>query len=168
MLSEAGIPIGPWTGISNDDVLVNAGIAGDNLTRVLYALKNDCPSELYWFSGTIRPSFGIGTYSDGSKILTQYTAKFVVADLYQKDGNEYIVDSSSVQIADTGIVPGGGVGNKRDEISKKTLGIPVISIGVPTVTIFPSDIDFIVTPKEIDKLIENMSDVISEAINMSL
>ena len=76
--------------------------------------------------------------------------------------------SSSIQIADTGIVPGGGIGNKREEISKNTLGIPVVAIGVPTVTMFPSDIDFIVTPKEIDKLIENMSEIISDAINMSL
>lgn len=36
--------------------------------------------------------------------------------------------SSTIQISDTGIVPGAGVGNKRKEISKNTLGIPVIAI----------------------------------------
>ena len=41
--------------------------------------------------------------------------------------------SSTVQLADTGIVPGAGVGNARNEISQKTLGIPVIAIGVPMV-----------------------------------
>ena len=41
--------------------------------------------------------------------------------------------SSTIQIADTGIVPGAGVGNTRKEISKNTLGIPVIAIGIPTV-----------------------------------
>lgn len=41
--------------------------------------------------------------------------------------------SSSVQLADTGIVPGAGVDNTRKEISIKTLGIPVIAIGIPTV-----------------------------------
>lgn len=41
--------------------------------------------------------------------------------------------STTIQIADTGIAPGGGVGNKRMELSKATLGIPVIAIGVPTV-----------------------------------
>lgn len=76
--------------------------------------------------------------------------------------------SSSVQITDTGIVPGGGVGNKREELSQNTLGIPVVAIGVPTVTMFPNDEDFIVTPKEIDELIVNMSEVVSDAINMSL
>lgn len=41
--------------------------------------------------------------------------------------------TSTIQICDTGICPGAGVGNNRREISEKTLGIPVIAIGVPTV-----------------------------------
>ena len=41
--------------------------------------------------------------------------------------------SSTIQLSDTGIVPGAGVGNTRKELSKKTLGIPVIAIGIPTV-----------------------------------
>lgn len=118
--------------------------------------------------------------------------------------------SSSIQIADTGIVPGAGVENTRKEISKKTLGIPVIAIGIPTVVdlatitnecidifieslqekamsndylnklkendnyeeikeaLVPKDYNMIVTPKEIDKLIENMSKILSSAINMAM
>ena len=41
--------------------------------------------------------------------------------------------STTIQIADTGINPGSGIGNKRMALSKETLGIPVIAIGVPTV-----------------------------------
>ena len=41
--------------------------------------------------------------------------------------------SSSIQLADTGIVPGAGVGNTRKELSQNTLNIPVIAIGIPTV-----------------------------------
>ena len=41
--------------------------------------------------------------------------------------------SSTVQLSDTGIVPGAGVGNTRAEISKNTLGIPVLAMGIPTV-----------------------------------
>lgn len=41
--------------------------------------------------------------------------------------------SSSLQISDTGIVPGAGVGNARAELSQTTLGIPVIALGIPTV-----------------------------------
>ncbi|WP_139490428.1 GPR endopeptidase [Brevibacillus dissolubilis] len=47
--------------------------------------------------------------------------------------------NTTIQIADTGIHPGSGVGNKRKAIDKHTLGIPVISIGVPTV-VFASTI----------------------------
>ena len=39
----------------------------------------------------------------------------------------------TIQVADTGIHPGSGVGNQRNAITKETVGIPVIAIGVPTV-----------------------------------
>lgn len=118
--------------------------------------------------------------------------------------------SSTVQIADTGIVPGAGVGNARNEISENTLGIPVIAMGVPMVVeaatiaadsidlfieklqqeaqsneylnqlkdtnkyelireaLIPKDYNLIVTPKEIDDLIENMKDVVARGINFAL
>ena len=41
--------------------------------------------------------------------------------------------SSTIQLSDTGIVPGAGVGNTRAEINKTTLGIPVVALGIPTV-----------------------------------
>ena len=47
--------------------------------------------------------------------------------------------SSTIQISDTGIVPGAGVGNTRKEISQATLGIPVIAIGIPTVVDLRND-----------------------------
>lgn len=118
--------------------------------------------------------------------------------------------SSTIQLSDTGIVPGAGVGNTRKEISINTLGIPVIAIGIPTVVetavvvndaldlfieklqqeaksndylntlkeednyeqikeaLLPKDFNFIVTPKEIDNLILNMSEVVAKGINMSM
>lgn len=55
--------------------------------------------------------------------------------------------NATIQISDTGIHPGSGVGNKRKEISQETLGIPVIALGVPTVvdavSITSDTIDFI-------------------------
>lgn len=118
--------------------------------------------------------------------------------------------SSTIQLSDTGIIPGAGVGNKRSEISEATLGIPVIAIGIPTVVetavlvndsldlfitklqneaksndylnqlkekdnyeeikeaLMPSDYNLIVTPKEIDDLIENMSEIVAMGINQSM
>ena len=118
--------------------------------------------------------------------------------------------SSTVQISDTGIVPGAGVGNTRSEISKNSLGIPVVAIGIPTVVetavlvndsldlfieklqeeaksndylnrlkeednyeeikeaLIPKEYNLIVTPKEIDELIENMTKIVATGINQSV
>ena len=55
--------------------------------------------------------------------------------------------NATIQISDTGIHPGSGVGNKRKELSQETLGIPVFAIGIPTVvdavSITSDTIDFI-------------------------
>lgn len=117
--------------------------------------------------------------------------------------------SSTVQIADTGIIPGAGVGNQRKELTIDTLGIPVVAIGIPTVVeaatiaadsldlfikkvqdeaksneflnqlqdedkyqmikevLAPAEYNFIVTPKEIDELIENMSSIVARGINFA-
>ena len=118
--------------------------------------------------------------------------------------------SSTIQLSDTGIIPGAGVGNVRQGINEETLGIPVISIGIPTVvelaTLVSDGIDIfidklqekaesneylnrlqqndkyeevkkalnvgeynmIVTPKEIDDLIENMKDIVARGINFAV
>ena len=100
----------------------------------------------------------------------------------------------TIQIADTGIHPGSGVGNHRNEISKNTLGIPVIAIGVPTVVdaativrdtvenlvstldnenkyeilqdiISPHLYGMFVTPKDIDESIERIGITIADGLN---
>lgn len=122
--------------------------------------------------------------------------------------------STTIQIADTGINPGSGIGNKRMAMSKETLGVPVIAIGVPTVVdaatmandtielmlenmdkttsqdinsydrikpmeqdekyglikevLQPYVGDLVVTPKEIDEIIDSVSDVVSQGINYAL
>ncbi|MDR0906622.1 MAG: GPR endopeptidase [Oscillospiraceae bacterium] len=71
----------------------------------------------------------------------------------------------TVQISDTGIVPGSGIGNARAAVNRETLGVPVISVGVPTVV----DIgDLVVTPKEIDGAVNDISKLVGYAINLAL
>ena len=87
----------------------------------------------------------------------------------------------TVQLTDTGIQPGSGVGNHRAALTKETLGIPVIAIGVPTVVEAAAIIydaqgnceqmpphlnGMFVTPKNIDELIKQLSFTLSEALNM--
>ncbi|WP_017414436.1 GPR endopeptidase [Clostridium tunisiense] len=120
----------------------------------------------------------------------------------------------TIQIGNTGISPGAGIGNKRMELSEKTLGIPVLAIGIPTVvdagTLANDTIDLVidelsqqattggpfykmlreldrnekqrliqevldpdlgslvVTPKDIDKVIESVSRIIANGINIAL
>jgi spore protease len=117
--------------------------------------------------------------------------------------------AATIQLADTGIHPGSGVGNDRGDLSSETLGVPVIAIGVPTVVhaftiasdtvdlltrriprraefaalramsaeekrrliaevLTPSVGDLMVTPKEIDVLIEDMSRIIAAGINAAV
>lgn len=74
----------------------------------------------------------------------------------------------TIQLSDTGINPGAGVNNSRKELSLKTVGIPVIAIGMPTVTDaqgYNGNNEFMVTPKEIDLLIKKGADLISRSIN---
>lgn len=91
-----------------------------------------------------------------------------------------------IQLTDSGIDPGSGVGNQRKELSKKTLGKDVIAIGVPTVVTLNTIVkdimheynvekildnnndNFLVTPKEIDFVINDLSIIISHSINETI
>jgi spore protease len=110
---------------------------------------------------------------------------------------------TTIQLADTGIHPGSGIGNRRVGITPQTLGLPVLAIGVPTVVdavtiiqdaldqiaqgtggninptapqrreavnrvLHPYLRDLIVTPKEVDVLIEEITKVVSGALNIAL
>lgn len=103
---------------------------------------------------------------------------------------------NTVQISDTGIAPGSGVGNTRFSVGSKTLGVPVISIGVPTVvdaatlaidvleeagiatppqeeekiraSIEPGGVSLFVTPRMIDLIVEHAASLTSLAINRAL
>ena len=122
--------------------------------------------------------------------------------------------NKTIQIGNTGISPGSGVGNKRMEISERTLGVPVVAVGVPTVvdaaTMANDTIDLVldsmikeattgskfyemlksidkneksrmirevldpyvgslmVTPKEVDMVIDSLSVIIANGINIAL
>ena len=109
---------------------------------------------------------------------------------------------TTIQIADTGIAPGAGIGNKRKALDRETLGVPVLAVGVPLVVYAstiaeelmntalkqaPIDLrmsdklqkvlaglndvdgaDMIVTPKEIDKVVQDLARIIADALNIAL
>ncbi len=79
---------------------------------------------------------------------------------------------NSIQLTTAGLNPGSGIYNFRREISKDSLGVDVLAIGIPTV----SDIDcfievnnaFFVTPKDIDLAMDILSGIVAEGINRAL
>ena len=80
----------------------------------------------------------------------------------------------TIQITDTGITPGSGVGNDREALNRDSLGVPVIAVGVPTVmdirTVSDSDVleGLFVTPRDIDTTVSDFSKLTGYAIDLAL
>ena len=172
-----------------------------------YVNEND--REVSAISPGVLGSTGIETQEILKGIVDNVKPKLIIAiDSLASKSVERI--SSSVQLSDTGIIPGAGVGNKRRELSKDTLGVPVIAIGIPTVLDFATivsegldlfienlqdkamsneylnqlhdrdnyeevksalnigEYNMIVTPKEIDDLVDNMKDIVAKGINIAI
>ena len=97
---------------------------------------------------------------------------------------------AAVQLSDTGIIPGSGVGNHRSALNQETLGVPVVAIGVPTVVdsatlaadlleesgitdydgeaLQKSRQNLMVTPRDIDQQVRDLGKVIGYGINWAL
>ncbi len=89
---------------------------------------------------------------------------------------------TTVQISDAGISPGSGVQNRRAELSCRTLGVPVIAVGVPTVvdlhTVVTQAADghadlqhvpnMMVTPRNIDELLHHAARLLALSLNLAL
>ena len=97
---------------------------------------------------------------------------------------------TTVQLSNTGICPGSGVGNNRKELTEKTLGVPVIAVGVPMVvdavtlaldilgekeinsrvdsTLSDRSKNMIVTMNDVDAISEKISTIIADGINMAI
>lgn len=74
----------------------------------------------------------------------------------------------TIQLTDTGISPGSGVANSRRELSISTLGIKCIALGIPTICDLKSGSDLMVTPRTIDKIIQNSASLLASGINFAL
>ncbi len=86
----------------------------------------------------------------------------------------------TVQLSNTGLAPGSGVGNTRTELTEKTLGVKCITVGIPTVvdaSTFGYDLTgrqdsrhepLIVTTRDIDRMIEKSGQIIASSINFAL
>lgn len=145
---------------------------------------------------------GIETGEIVMGVVQRAKPKFVIAvDALASRSTQRL--GATIQLADTGIHPGSGLGNKRVGITPQTLGLPVIAIGVPTVVeattivhdamfeinrmapalinpkafnqqdlikrvLSPYMNSLIVTPKEIDVMIDDLARVVSGALNIAI
>jgi spore protease len=167
--------------------------AADNV-MVTRHLKEKMPQDFAAFRpvSSIQPGVlgttGIESADIISSVCTRLTPNCVIAiDALASRSVDRLC--RTVQIANTGIVPGSGVGNTRAELSQKTLGVPVIAIGVPTVvdaatmaadlmakagmtTVerdrFGDQGGMIVTPREIDKSVKDIAKLVGYGVNLAL
>src|SRR5690625_3287353 len=120
------------------------------VTSHLFKLEHETVAEGYRPVGSVTPGVmgvtGIETSDIIFGIVEKFKPDFVIAiDALASRSIERV--NETIQVSDSGIHPGSGVGNKRKELSKDTLGVPVIAKGVETVvaavTITCDTVDFL-------------------------
>lgn len=137
--------------VGNDDVGLIVGLGNYNVTpdalgpmtlenilvtNHLFKMEHEQVSSGYRPVGAITPGVmgttGMETSDIVHGVIQKFKPDFIIAvDALASRSIDRV--NETIQLTDTGIHPGSGVGNKRKELSKETLGIPVIAIGVPTV-----------------------------------
>lgn len=135
------------------------------VTRHLYLLNDYDPKyrNVSAFSPGVMGDSGIETVDIIDGIVKKIRPDFliVIDSLCASNINRI---NKTIQITNTGIHPGSGIGNNRKEISKETIGIPVIAIGVPTVVdsivIVNDTIEYLM--KKISYLKENLNNVVDK------
>ena len=219
--------------VEEDDMVLVVGLGNRNITpdalgpkvldRVLVTrhIVEELPDEI---EGSVRPVCGI---TPGVLGITGIESSEVIRGIVDKVNPKMIIAidalasrrvervATTIQLSDTGINPGAGIGNKRNALNYDTMGVPVIGIGVPTVvdaaTMASDTIELvidklaeqctdgsafynmlgsldrdekymliqhvlsptymgnlIVTPKEVDEIINDISEIIANGINMAM
>ena len=155
----------------------------DNImvTRHLKILKilNNNYASVSIFKPSVMGDTGIESISLIKELAKEIKAtKLIVIDSLKASKINRLL--KTIQITNSGIHPGSGINNNRGEISKKTLNIDVIAIGIPTVVdirtilnnLLKKDIkldnNLVLTPTDIDYQIKVLSKLLGESINKSL
>lgn len=187
LLPERGSGCTLVVGLGNRDITPdNIGPKSAESILVTRHLKSQAPEDFKMLSpvAVITPGV-LGT----SGIESADYIKWVCDNL--KPQSVIVIDAlaarsmdrlcTTVQISDTGVTPGSGVGNSRSAVNSETLGVPVVAVGVPTVVDIRSllaDVnaqnisglpkEMIVTPRNIDSEVVCASRLVAYAINCAL
>lgn len=128
--------VGPYV---LDNVIVTRHLFNDATVSSKY-------SEVSGISPGVMGNTGIETFDIVQSVIDKIDVDYVIV-VDALASSSILRVNRTVQITDTGISPGSGVGNKRKEISKETVGKPVIAIGIPTV------VDFVTITSEVIDLV---------------
>ena len=152
---------------------------------------DDEMSNVSGFNPSVTGVTGMETAEVIEKVvgLVQPEAVIIIDSLAAKDIARI---STTIQVSDTGISPGAGMGNRRKSIDEETLGCRVVAIGVPTVIdsrtlildaaaeipgwaeeeargyFAKKELDMIVTSTDIDEIIREFAEIIADGINITL
>ncbi|MGL4374017.1 MAG: GPR endopeptidase [Turicibacter sp.] len=151
-------------GLGNDHVTPDAlgplGVDEVIVTRHLYELRPDDVDTNYRVVSALAPGVmgmtGIETFDVIESLVNKTKPDFlVVVDALASRSITRV--NKMIQMTDTGIAPGSGVGNKRKAVDEESLGIPVFAIGVPTVVDAVS-----ITSDTIDLLLKHIGKSLKE------
>ena len=167
-------------GLGNTDITADAlGPKAVNYVLSTRHIVNDCDDNDYFKTFFNVSSISTGVLGDTGiesaeiikGVVNQIKPDLVIAiDALSATSASRL--GTTVQMSDAGISPGSGVGNHRYEISMQTLGVPVVSVGIPTVvstSVICGKNDtggMFVTPREIDRIIEHGAKLIAMTVNV--
>ena len=179
-------------GLGNQEITADSlgprAVSGLHMTRHVireYGLKSNAHMKMHQISGIapgVMAQTGMETLEIVQGVVSETKPDVVIAiDALAARSTARL--NRTIQITDTGISPGSGVGNHREGLNEENLSVRVIGIGVPTVvdaaTIvndaisgYYEEVDctlnsFFVTPKDIDESIKRLSFTISEGLNLA-
>lgn len=175
-------------GLGNKDIISDSlGVKAISYVKSTPAIKNITNSnipDIYTFIPGVFNDTGLMAYKSIKALTKELKINLVIIiDSLISDSVDYL--NKLVQISDKGITPGSGICNYQDEISFKTLKIPVIILGVPTAieasTIikdvlkvkdnkisYKEGYDLLVSKKDIDIFINIMSRILGISINKAI
>ena len=167
-------------GLGNDEMTPDAvGPLAVNSVIATRHLKRGMPEDFAGFTtvSAVKPGVLGATGIESAELLRSACraadpARLIAVDALASASLERLC--RTVQLTDAGIVPGSGVGNDRAAVNQKSLGLPVLAIGVPTVvdasafSDSPDAAGMFVTPRDIDASVRDVAKLIGYGSNLAL
>lgn len=167
-------------GLGNDEMTPDAvGPLAVNSVIATRHLKRGMPEDFAAFTtvSAVKPGVLGATGIESAELLRSACraadpARLIAVDALASASLERLC--RTVQLTDAGIVPGSGVSNDRAAVNQKSLGLPVLAIGVPTVvdasafSDSPDAAGMFVTPRDVDASVRDVAKLIGYGINLAL